>query len=60
MDIKVGDKLQMKKPHPCGSSIFTVTRIGMDFKILCDGCSHEVFIPRSKVEKNIKKIIPKD
>ncbi len=60
MDIKVGDKLQMKKPHPCGSNIFTVTRIGMDFKILCDGCSHEVFIPRSKVEKNIKKIIPKD
>lgn len=60
MDIKVGDKLQMKKPHPCGSNIFTVTRIGMDFKILCDGCSHEVFIPRSKVEKSIKKIIPKD
>lgn len=60
MDIKVGDRLEMKKPHPCGSKFFTVNRIGMDFKILCEGCGHEVYIPRSKVEKNIKKIIPKE
>lgn len=60
MDIKVGDRLEMKKPHPCGSKLFTVNRIGMDFKILCEGCGHEVYISRSKVEKNIKKIIPKE
>ena len=60
MDIKVGDRLEMKKPHPCGSKLFTVNRIGMDFKILCEGCGHEVYIPRSKGEKNIKKIIPKE
>ncbi len=60
MDIKVGDRLEMKKPHPCGCKIFTVNRVGMDFKILCEGCNHEVYIPRSKVEKNIKKIISKD
>ena len=60
MDIKVGDRLEMKTPHPCGSKLFTVNRIGMDFKILCEGCGHEVYIPRSKVEKNIKKIIPKE
>ncbi len=57
MEISVGDRLQMKKPHPCGCSIFKVTRIGMDFKLVCEGCSHEVMIPRSKAEKNIKKII---
>ncbi len=60
MDIKVGDRLEMKKPHPCGSKIFLVNRIGMDFKILCEGCNHEVYIPRSKVEKNIKRILPKE
>lgn len=60
MDIKVGDKLEMKKPHPCGNKLFTVTRIGMDFKMICDGCGHELFLPRSKVEKNIKKIIRED
>ena len=56
-DIFVGDKLQMKKSHPCGNDIFTVTRIGMDFKLLCDKCSHEVMLPRVMVEKAIKKII---
>ena len=60
MDIKVGDILQMKKPHPCGSKEFLVLRIGMDFKIRCSGCSHEVMLPRSKCEKNIKKIIRND
>ena len=57
MDIKVGDVLQMKKSHPCGSNLFEVTRIGADFKIVCKGCGHEVYLPRAKVEKNIKKII---
>lgn len=47
----------MKKAHPCQNKIFTVTRVGMDFKIRCDKCGHEIMIPRSKVEKNIKKII---
>jgi len=46
----------MKKPHPCGSFTWVVTRIGMDFKLRCDGCGHVVMLPRSKVEKNIKKI----
>ena len=57
MDIKVGNKLQMKKKHPCGSDIFTVTRVGIDFKLRCDGCSHEVMVPRVKAEKSLKKII---
>lgn len=60
MDIKVGDKLLMKKKHPCGGDIFTVTRIGMDFRIRCDGCGREVMVPRIKAEKSLKKIIRTD
>jgi len=56
MDIRINDRLTMKKPHPCGSFTWVVTRIGMDFKMRCDGCGHLVMLPRSKVEKNIKKI----
>ena len=58
MDIKVGDTLQMKKAHPCGSENWLATRMGMDFKLRCLGCGHEIMAPRKKVEKNIKKIIP--
>lgn len=57
MDIKVGDKLIMKKPHPCGQNTFTVLRIGMDFKLRCMGCGHEIMAPRSKIEKRIKSVI---
>ena len=59
MDVRLGDKLLMKKKHPCGSDSFTVLRIGMDFRIKCDGCGHEVMVPRVKAEKNIKKIVHK-
>ena len=56
LEIKVGNKLLMKKPHPCGNDTFLVTRIGMDFKLRCEKCGHEVIAPRAKIEKQIKKI----
>lgn len=56
MDVQVGDILEMKKPHPCGSRRFLVLRSGMDFKIRCTGCGHEVMVPRVKAEKNIKRL----
>ena len=56
MDVQVGDILTMKKPHPCGSKQWKVLRTGMDFKHSCVGCGHEVMLPRSKAEKNIRSI----
>ncbi|MDP4153496.1 MAG: DUF951 domain-containing protein [Bacillota bacterium] len=60
MDIKIGDRLKMKKPHPCGSFTWSVLRIGADFKIKCEGCDHIVMLPRTKVEKNIKEILAEE
>lgn len=57
MDVRLGDILEMKKPHPCGSKEWLVLRVGMDFRLRCQGCGHEVMLPRSKAEKNIKKIL---
>ena len=57
MDIRVGDRLQLKKEHPCGSREWEVLRVGMDFKLRSLGCGHELMLPRSKAEKSIKKII---
>lgn len=56
MDIRVGDRLEMKKQHPCGSKSFLVLRSGMDFKLRCEKCGREVMVPRVKAEKNIKKV----
>ncbi len=56
MDVRVGDTLRMKKQHPCGGFDFLVLRSGMDFKLRCLKCGHEIEITRQKAEKGIKKI----
>ena len=60
MDIHVGDVLELKKPHPCGSRQWLVLRVGMDFRLRCADCGHELMLPRSKAEKAVKKIIPRE
>lgn len=53
----LGDIVQMKKQHPCGSYDWEVIRLGADIKIKCTGCGRMVMIPRSKFQKGVKKII---
>ena len=59
---KVGDTLVMKKDHACGKGAvrFSVLRVGSDIRILCLSCGHDVTVPRIKLEKNIKSVIPKE
>ena len=57
MDVRLQDILVMKKPHPCGSKEWLVLRTGMDFRLRCQGCGHEVLQPRSKAEKNIRQLL---
>ena len=54
--INVGDILEMKKQHPCGSKAFKVLRVGSDIKVSCTGCERILTIERLKIEKMIKKI----
>ena len=56
MDIRVGDVIELNKQHPCGSREWNVLRVGMDFKLKCVGCGHEVMTPRAKAEKAIRKV----
>lgn len=56
MDIQIGDIVTLKKQHPCGSKEWAVLRVGMDFRLKCMGCEHQIMIPRKQVEKNIRKV----
>lgn len=55
MEYNIGDKIEMKKQHPCGSKIWEITRVGVDFKFKCSGCEHVIVVPREKALKMIKK-----
>lgn len=57
MDIRLKDVVRLKKPHPCGSLEWEVLRTGIDFRLRCSGCGHEVMIPREKLEKRVRRII---
>ena len=57
VSLEEADIVQMKKQHPCGSKEFEVIRLGADIKIKCVGCGRIVMIPRSKFQKDAKKVI---
>jgi hypothetical protein len=52
----VGDRLLLRKPHPCGRDTFRVLRVGSDVRIVCDGCGRDMTLPREKLEKMIKRV----
>lgn len=55
MEYKIGDIVELKKQHPCGSKIWEITRVGVDFKFKCKGCEHIIVVERPKALKMIKK-----
>ena len=60
MDLRLYHRVELKKQHPCGSKVWKILRVGMDIKLRCEGCGHELMLPRSKVEKAIKRILPEE
>lgn len=57
LEVVVGDVVRLKKPHPCGSYEWTVTRIGADIGLRCNGCDRRVMLSRRTLEKRLKEFI---
>ena len=55
--IHVGDRVRLRKVHPCGGYEWEVTRTGADIGIRCLTCGRYVMLPRSKFEKQVKAIL---
>lgn len=56
-ELHIGDRVELKKQHPCGEKTATITRVGMDIKFRCEGCGREIMLPRRKAETCIRKIL---
>ncbi len=56
----LGDLLEMKKPHPCGARVMRVMRVGSDMRVVCTGCGRDLTLPRVKLEKAVRQILPKE
>ena len=60
LELSIGDVLRLKKPHPCGEFLWTVTRLGADIGLVCRKCGRYVMIPRSQLSRRIRQIVPPD
>lgn len=54
---RVGDRIELRRPHPCGGRTWTVDRLGADLGIRCDGCGHRVLVERRRVEQRLVRIV---
>jgi hypothetical protein len=57
LDIRLGDVVRLRKPHPCGGSEWQVVRLGADIGIVCQTCQHRVLLTRREFEKRVKTFV---
>ena len=51
VDLRIGDRIALRKTHPCGSQSWRVTRLGADIGLACEGCGHRILMDRLDVER---------
>jgi hypothetical protein len=57
LDVQVGDIVQMRKTHPCGSDHWRVYRVGADIGLRCLGCERRLMLPRRKFERAVRRVL---
>ncbi len=58
--LRLGDVVRLKKPHPCGSYLWQVYRLGADIGLRCRGCGRRVLLPRAQVERRMRQVLPQE
>ena len=57
MEIKLGDVVRLKKPHPCGGYEWEVVRLGADIGIKCLKCQRRILLERSVFERRVTAFV---
>lgn len=60
LDLKLGEVVRLKKQHPCGGYLWTVTRLGADIGLVCRNCGRYVMIPRVQLARRIRSVVGGD
>ncbi|HYB01091.1 MAG TPA: DUF951 domain-containing protein [Ktedonobacteraceae bacterium] len=55
--LNLGDRIRLRKPHPCGSYDWLVVRLGADIGLRCEKCGRRVLLPRAEVERRTKQVL---
>lgn len=57
LELRLGDHLRLRKPHPCGRRTWRVVRLGADIGLVCDGCGRRVLLERRRVEQRLVEFL---
>lgn len=57
LEIRMGDVVRLRKPHPCGGFEWEVVRLGADIGIRCRTCGRRVLLDRRTLEKRLKAFV---
>jgi hypothetical protein len=57
LELRLGDRVRLRKEHPCGSRDWTVVRLGADIGLVCGGCSHRILMDRLTVERRFTEYL---
>lgn len=57
MEFRMGDVLQLRKPHPCGSFEWEVTRLGADIGLRCRECGRRLMLERRTLERRLRDFV---
>jgi hypothetical protein len=53
LNLRLGDVLRLRRPHPCGSVAFEVVRLGADIGLRCTTCNRRILLARSLLERRM-------
>ncbi len=57
LEFRMGDVVRLRKAHPCGSTDWTVVRLGADIGLRCLKCGHRVLLDRAILERRLKQFV---
>jgi len=57
LNLRRGDVLRLRRPHPCGSSDFEVVRLGADIGLVCTNCGRRIMLARSLLERRLDRFV---
>jgi hypothetical protein len=56
--IAIGNRIQLRKKHPCGSDQWIVIQAtGSTIGLRCGGCDRRILLPRGAFLKQLKQVI---
>ncbi|GAP63347.1 MAG: DUF951 domain-containing protein [Ardenticatenia bacterium] len=58
VQVHLDDRVEMRKPHPCGGRTWRIVRVGADIGMVCETCGRRVLIPRDVFNKRVKRVLP--